>query len=450
MFFFSAINGTIEQKQKGGARMNQTIEEKVFKDPIHGYIRVTDLLIWELIKSPEFQRLRRIKQLGGTHIIYSTAEHSRFSHSLGVYHISRRMIDILKKEGAVLSDHERMLTLCAALLHDLGHGPYSHSFEIVLGIDHEDFTRRVILEETNVYKLLEEYKPGFAFEVSQVIEKTHPNRLIVSLISSEIDADRLDYLLRDSYFTGAPYGEIDLERILRTMRIENDRIVFKYSGMHAIEDYLFSRYQMYWQVYLHDLSLSFNFIIKSMLLRIKNLLSKNFDFKFDMALFRDLFLTENIDINTYLQMDDGVITTFAGFFVNSGDTVLSDLAQRFLNRGLFDEFEYIPSAASGKLIESLKLELKDSGLDTDFYFFTEHHSQSTYQFGLCAEESICLLMPGSDVREISDVSDIIKGIVNAPKQKDTLFLPLEMIKKLDGAMRIFGILEEIVGRNVDV
>ena len=242
--------------------MQQLTDEKVFKDPIHGFVRVTDMLIWQLIETPEFQRLRRIKQLGGTHIVYPTAEHSRFSHSLGVYFIARRMIDILSKQGTVFSETDRMLVLCAALLHDLGHGPFSHSFESVLGIDHEEFTRRILLEDTQINRLLESYASGFSKKVSDVIEKTYPDQLIVSLISSEIDADRLDYLLRDSYFTGTPYGEIDLERILRTMRVENGKVVFKYSGMHALEDYLFSRYQMYWQVYLHDCSLSFNSLIE--------------------------------------------------------------------------------------------------------------------------------------------------------------------------------------------
>jgi len=431
--------------------MQQLTDEKVFKDPIHSLVRVTDMLIWQLIETPEFQRLRRIKQLGGTHIVYPTAEHSRFSHSLGVYFIARRMIDILGKQGLNLGGSDRMLILCAALLHDLGHGPFSHSFESVLGINHEEFTHRILLEDTQVNQLLEEYEVGFAEKVSAVVKKTYSNRLIVSLISSEIDADRLDYLLRDSYFSGTPYGEIDLERILRTMRVENEIVVFKYSGMHALEDYLLSRYQMYWQVYLHDCSLSFNFLIESLLTRVRLLIQQKYEFKCDVWLFEAMFLNDDVDIEAYLRMDDGVITTYAGFFLAEEDEILSDLAHRFLNRGLFDEFEYVLNEETEILIDKLTRKMKLAGIDPDFYFFNDCHQQSTYDYyGKECDETIKLLMPDGEIREISAVSNIIQGIVNAPKQKNTLFLPLDAVTMGDRKAEIVEILEQLIGREVDV
>ena len=426
--------------------MQQLADEKVFKDPIHSFVLVTDMLIWQLIETPEFQRLRRIKQLGGTHIVYPTAEHSRFSHSLGVYFIARRMISILDKQGISFNESDRMLILCAALLHDLGHGPFSHSFESVLGIKHEEFTRRILLEGSQVNQLLEEYEAGFAQKVSDVIEKTYPNRLIVSLISSEIDADRLDYLLRDSYFSGTPYGEIDLERILRTMRVDDKKVVFKYSGMHALEDYLLSRYQMYWQVYLHDCSLSFNFLIESLLRRVRMLIQKKYKFRCDVWLFEAMFL-KRVDIEAYLRMDDGVITTFAGFFLAEEDEILRDLAQRFLNRGLFDEFEYVLNEETEILIGKMVREMGKAGIDTDYYFFNDRYQQSTYDYyGKESDETINLLMPDGAIREISAVSNIIQGIVNAPKQKNTLFLPLNVVKKSDNEVEIIKILEQLIGR----
>lgn len=425
--------------------MQQLTDEKVFKDPIHSFVRVTDMLIWQLIETPEFQRLRRIKQLGGTHIVYPTAEHSRFSHSLGVYFIARRMIDVLNKQGIKFNETDRMLIVCAALLHDLGHGPFSHSFESVLGIDHEDFTRRILLEDTGINRLLEKYEAGFAQKVSDVIEKKYPNQLIVSLISSEIDADRLDYLLRDSYFTGTPYGEIDLERILRTMRVENGKIAFKHSGMHAIEDYLFSRYQMYWQVYLHDCSLSFNFLIQSLLSRVRNLLLSGYEFKCDMRLFKEMFVSEEINIDAYLRFDDGVITTFAGFFLEEEDATLRDLANKLLNRGLFQEFDYEPGEDSELLYKTLAAALATGGIDPDSYLFNISYEQSTYDYyGLeCAR--IDLLMPDGTTREISTVSNIIQGIVNAPKKKSTLFLALDLVRISDNREEISEALEKLVG-----
>jgi len=431
--------------------MEQLTDEKVFKDPIHSFVRVTDMLIWQLIEAPEFQRLRRIRQLGGTHIVYPTAEHSRFSHSLGVYFIARRMIDVLNKQGTKFNESDRMLILCAALLHDLGHGPYSHSFESVLGIDHEVFTRRILLEDTRINQLLESYESGFSQKVSDVIEKTYPDRLIVSLISSELDADRLDYLLRDSYFTGTPYGEIDLERILRTMRVKNGKIVFKQSGMHALEDYLFSRYQMYWQVYLHDCSISFNFLIESLLRRVGKLIKKKeYHFKCDVSLFKSMF-DNHVDIAAYLRMDDGVITTFAGFFLAEDDVILRDLASRFLNRGLFDEFDYAPTSESSELYEKLARLMAESGDDPDAYLFHISYKQSTYDYyGLESDASIELLTTSGEVREISSVSNIIKGIVNSPKLKDTIFLPLDRIRVTEKKDAIVETLEKLIGRKIDV
>jgi len=436
--------------QTGGHNMQQLTDEKVFKDPIHSFVRVTDMLIWQLLETPEFQRLRRIKQLGGTHIVYPTAEHSRFSHSLGVYFIARRMIDVLNKQGTKFSETDRMLILCAALLHDLGHGPFSHSFESVLGVDHENFTRRILLENTQINRLLEGYASGFAQKVSDVIEKTYPDGLIVSLISSEIDADRLDYLLRDSYFTGTPYGEIDLERILRTMRVENGKVVFKYSGMHALEDYLFSRYQMYWQVYLHDCSLSFNFLIESLLARVRLLIQKKYKFKCDVWLFEAMF-SEHVDIRAYLRMDDGVITTYAGFFLEEEDVILRDLARRFLNRGLLDEFDYVPTEESEKLYGQLSRLMDISEISSEDYLFHVNYKQSTYDYyGLECDASIELLMPDGVIREISSVSNIIQGIMNAPKQKNALFLPLDAVRKSDRKEEIIEILEQLIGRKIDV
>ena len=431
--------------------MEQLSDEKVFKDPIHSFVRVTDMLIWQLIEAPEFQRLRRIKQLGGTHIVYPTAEHSRFSHSLGVYFIARRMIDVLNKQGTKFNESDRMLILCSALLHDVGHGPFSHSFESVLGTRHEDFTRRILLEDTRINQLLENYESGFAQKVSDVIEKTYPDRLIVSLISSEIDADRLDYLLRDSYFTGAPYGEIDLERILRTMRVQEGKVVFKQSGMHALEDYLFSRYQMYWQVYLHDCSLSFNFLIESLLSRVRGLIkNEDYQFKCDVSLFESMF-ADHVDISAYLRMDDGVITTFAGFFLAEEDMILRDLASRFLNRGLFDEFDYIPSSESAVLYEKLAKLMKESGDHPDAYLFHISYEQSTYDYyGLEGDVAIELLMTSGEIKEISSVSNIIQGIVNSPKLKNTIFLPMDRIRITKKRAEIVATIEKLIGRKIDV
>ena len=253
--------------------------EKVLRDPIHNYIYIQHRVILDLINTREFQRLRRIKQLGTTCFTFHGAEHSRFSHSVGVYEITRKICDLFqrnypsKKAGDGLwDDHERLVALCAALLHDVGHGAYSHTFEHIFKTDHEKMTQAIITSPTTeVNQVLRRVSPDFPEQVASVIAKTYPNPQVVQMISSQIDADRMDYLLRDSYFTGTNYGSFDLTRILRVMRPYKDGIAFNFNGMHAVEDYIVSRFQMYQQVYFHPVSRSMEVILGSLFVRAKDL-----------------------------------------------------------------------------------------------------------------------------------------------------------------------------------
>src|SRR5699024_10190019 len=196
-------------------------EEKVFKDPVHRYVRVKDQIIWDLIATPEFQRLRRIKQLGTTNLTFHGAEHSRFNHSLGVYEIVRRMIRNMEKVPS-WNKSERLVCLCAALLHDIGHGPFSHSFEEVFGFDHEAFTQDMILKEREANQIAQRLDHESTPRVARVIGNTYGDRRVVSVISSQSAPDRMDYSSRDAYYTGVSYGQFDMERILRVMRPTKD------------------------------------------------------------------------------------------------------------------------------------------------------------------------------------------------------------------------------------
>ena len=264
-------------------------EEKVFKDPVHRYIHVRDKVIWDVIGTREFQRLRRIRQLGTTYIVFHGAEHSRFQHSLGVYEIVRRIIDDGFSGRTEWNDEERLLTLCAALLHDLGHGPFSHAFEKVFTLDHEKFTQAILTGDTEVNEVLRRVSPDFPQQVADVIGKTYPDKLVVSLISSQIDADRMDYLQRDAYYTGVSYGHFDMERILRVMRPAEEQVVIKFSGMHAVEDYIMSRYQMYWQVYFHPVSRSAEVILMKILHRARHLHDSGYPFLHEPIHFESFF-----------------------------------------------------------------------------------------------------------------------------------------------------------------
>lgn len=205
------------------------MNEKVFRDPVHNYIHINQRVIYDLVNSREFQRLRRIKQVPTTAFTFHGAEHSRFSHCLGVYEIARRVTEIFdERYSDVWKSEESLLTMTAALLHDIGHGAYSHTFEKLFDTDHEAITQEIICNpDTEINQILIRVSPEFPEKVASVINHTYPNKQVVQLISSQIDCDRMDYLLRDSYFSAANYGQFDLMRILRVIRPVSDGIVFE-------------------------------------------------------------------------------------------------------------------------------------------------------------------------------------------------------------------------------
>jgi uncharacterized protein len=405
-------------------------EEKVFKDPVHHYIHVKDRLIWDLIGTKEFQRLRRIRQLGTTYLTFHGAEHSRFSHSLGVYEITRRIIE--EFEGNSDWDpSERLLCLCAALLHDVGHGPFSHSFEKVFHMDHESFTRAIILGDTEVHAVLKKVGPDFPEKVADVIAKTYENKLVVSLISSQIDADRMDYLLRDAYFTGVSYGHFDLERIWRVMRPREDQVVFKRSGMHAVEDYIMSRYQMYWQVYFHPVTRSAEVILSKILHRAKFLFNSGYSFKSAPELLKPLF-QEKMTLQDYFRMDEAVILYYFEVWQEEADEILADLCDRFINRRLFKYAEYVPT--NYEAYSQLKEAFKEAEIDPEYYLVIDSSSDLPYDFYRPGEEGerlpINLLMPDGSLRELSRESDVVEAISGKKRTDHKLYYPADLIQDM--------------------
>ncbi len=404
-------------------------EEKVFKDPVHRYVHVRDRVIWDLIGTKEFQRLRRIKQLGTTYLTFHGAEHSRFNHSLGVYEIIRRIVDDVFKGRADWNHDERLLSLCAALLHDLGHGPFSHSFEKVFGLDHEQFTQAIILGDTEVHAILQKVDADFPKKVAEVIAKTYKNKLVVSLISSQIDADRMDYLQRDAYFTGVSYGHFDMERILRVMRPKDDQVVIKKSGMHAVEDYIMSRYQMYWQVYFHPVTRSAEVILTKILHRAKALYEQYYSFKSHPVHFYSLFESK-ITLEDYLKLDEAVILYYFQMWQEEDDPILSDLCRRFVNRNLFKYVEFDPAKEYRKVAE-LALLFQKADIDPDYYLVVDSSSDLPYDFYRQGEEEerlpIGLLMKNGDIQELSRESEIVDAISGKRRTDHKLYFPAEFL-----------------------
>lgn len=407
----------------------QLLEEKVFKDPVHKYIYVQDELIWDLINTKEFQRLRRIRQMGTSFFTFHGAEHSRFSHSLGVYEITRKIISQFERNDYPdWPKHERLLCLCAALLHDIGHGPFSHSIEAAFDIDHEQWSCAIVLGDTEVNRILRSVDVDFPQRVADVINKTYHNNLIVSLITSQLDADRMDYLLRDAYFTGVNYGTFDLERILRVMRPYKGNIVIKDSGMHAVEDYLMSRYQMYWQVYFHPVTRSSEIILDKLFERVKALYEGGFSFRFLPDPLPQLF-DQSLTVCDYLAMDEAFIYTCMHQWSNDRDAVLADLCDRFINRRLFD-YVSIDALEEG-MLEHVRVELSRQGLDPAYYIQIDSRHDLPYDVYSPQDGQgklpIQLLNEQGETIEISTKSAIVRSISSHRVGPKYLYYPADLI-----------------------
>ncbi len=396
-------------------------ETKVMRDPIHEYIRIDLKVIWDCIACKEFQRLRRIRQLGGTSFVYHTADHSRFSHSLGVYEVARRMITENQDLKECINEYDKVVVLLAGLLHDVGHGPFSHAFEHVSKCSHEVFTERIILEDSEINTVLKKVNPNLPKDVAMVINHTHPNAILTQLISGQLDADRMDYLLRDTYFTGTSYGAFDLERVIRTIRVRDGRFAIKESGIHAVEDYIMARYHMYWQVYFHPVSRSYEAIFTNVFKRLKDLYSADSTKMNHYEMFIPFLKEEQPSISDHFILDE--TACYYGFHTMKfdKDKILSDLAQRVINRNLF-EYEDIESE---KMVEEKKKQLKVAGYDANYYFYRDHASQRPYQPYVEEESSlIWVLKKDGTIKELSECSVIVEAIVSGRNKKDEkMFYP---------------------------
>ncbi|MGG6312040.1 HD domain-containing protein [Paenibacillus macerans] len=414
----------------------QLREEKVFKDPVHNYIHVQDEVIWSLINTPEFQRLRRIRQLGTSYLTFHGAEHSRFSHSLGVYEITRRIISQFERSGyADWPSGEKMVALCAALLHDLGHGPFSHSIEQAFQMHHEDWTCKILLGDTEAGAVLQSISPDFPEKVAAVIRKDYDNPIVVNLVSSPLDADRMDYLLRDAYFTGVNYGTIDMDRILRMLRPFQGRVVVKESGMHAVEDYLMSRYQMYWQVYFHPVTRSSEIILRQILRRAKELYRNGHAFAFLPHPLPGLFQGD-IGVSDYLQLDEALMQTAFMQWKNERDALLSDLCTRFLDRKLYKYVEL--ETKDLEMLGEIRHALERVNLNPDYDMEIDFPTDLPYDVfrpdeGV-REKQILLLDRQERLREISEVSDIVRSISGLQRGKYHLYYPDDKLSAVMGRL----------------
>lgn len=411
------------------------MNEKVFRDPVHNYIHVNHQLIYDLINTKEFQRLRRIKQVPTTAFTFHGAEHSRFSHCLGVYEIARRVTEIFEKNYPTIWDKkESLITMVAALLHDIGHGAYSHTFETLFQTDHEAFTQEIITNtETEINALLTRYAPDFPDKVASVINHTYPNKQVVQLISSQIDCDRMDYLLRDSYFSAASYGQFDLMRILRVIRPIENGIVFDQSGMHAVEDYIVSRFQMYMQVYFHPASRGVELILQNLLKRAKTCYATSQGYFKKTAPGLIPFFEQTAELSDYLALDDGVLNSYFQQWMTSEDAILSDLASRFINRKILKSVTF--DSDSKEQLNQLRKLVESVGFDPDYY--TGIHVNFDLPYDIYRPElenprtQIEIIQKDGSRAELSQLSPLVQAITGTSYGDRRFYFPKEMLEPDD-------------------
>lgn len=397
-------------------------ERKVIRDPIHGYINIEYKVIWEAIDTKEFQRLRRIRQLGGDFQVYPSTEHSRFTHSLGVYEIVRRMVNEIKSLQSEISEQDKISVMLAALLHDIGHGPFSHAFEQVTKHSHEEYTAKIILGNTEINKILNKVSQDLAHNVVAIIQHRHENDLLNQIVSAQLDADRMDYLLRDSYFSATSYGQFDLERILRTLRVREHSngkkyIVTKESGIHSVEDYIMARYQMYWQVYFHPVARSYEAIFVQLFTRLKDI------YIIDKSYFSDLnfiipFLEKNeVTEEEYYKLDECTIFYYCNLIIEKKDKIASDLARRLLNRDLFEYVDY-----SENNLSKIKKMLVEKGYSEKYYLKIENIETSPYS--PYQGQKILIAKNNNEIVELEKASTIVESITKGEiKKEGTIFYP---------------------------
>jgi len=382
-------------------------KKKIINDPVYGFISIPTELVFDLIEHPYFQRLRYIKQLGMTHLVYPGALHTRFHHALGAMHLMRMSVETLRSKGHEITPGEIEALTIAILLHDIGHGPFSHALEhtIVKGVSHEDIS--IMLMD----KLNDEFGGKLTNAIS-VFRNTYPKRFLHELVSSQLDMDRLDYLNRDSFFTGVSEGVVSYDRIIKMLNVKDDHIVIEEKGIYSVEKFLIARRLMYWQVYLHKTVIAAEQLLVKILERARSLVlngetlfaTPGLAHFLHRTLRREEFIKDgHLEIFTHL--DDTDILSAVKVWASSTDFVLARLCNNFINRKLF-HVDISNEPAHPALVEKLgKLAMQKYGIKEDeitYFVFTDTIKNNAYRVD---DDSIGILMKDGSVKDIASASD---------------------------------------------
>ena len=392
----------------------RTNKQKIINDPVYGFISIPGDFIFDLIEHSWFQRLRNIKQLGLTSFVYPGANHSRFQHCLGALHLMDMAIKTLKSKGVDITPEEEEAVFCAIVLHDLGHGPFSHALEnsIITGINHEDLSLLLIK------KLNEEFGGRLSLAI-EIFKGTYPRKFLHDLISGQMDMDRLDYLRRDCFFTGVIEGSVGSDRIIRMLNVADDTLVIEEKGIYSLEKFLIARRLMYWQVYMHKTVIASESLLVRVLKRSKELAGGGTDLYTTPALRFFLYnrigpddllkegkFTPGIIAANFTRLDDTDILVSAKYWADHSDKALSDLSARLMKRDLF-AIELQNEPFSEDKVSKIKTLSQDilgiSQKMTDYYVFTNSISNLAYAPDV---SEVKILLKSGKTADISSVSDM--------------------------------------------
>jgi HD superfamily phosphohydrolase len=412
-------------------------KKKIINDPVYGFITIPSDLVYDLIEHRYFQRLRYINQVSMTHLVYPGALHTRFHHALGAMHLMTLAIETLRSKNVEFSKEEEEAAIIAILLHDIGHGPFSHSLEhtLVEGVSHEHISH-LIMNELN-----HEFSGKLTLAI-EIFKDEHPKHFLHQLVSSQLDTDRMDYLNRDSFYTGVSEGVISFDRIIKMLNVANNQLVVEQKGIYSIEKFLIARRLMYWQVYLHKTVISAEEMLIKTLKRAKQLSLQGIDLFASPALSH--FLKNSIDQESFekvpehlfyfSQLDDTDILASLKVWMHHEDKILSMLCKGIMSRSL-NRVEMSNEAPQESYISDLKeaamRTYNISEEETDYIIYSKTISNSAYQVG---DGNIQILMKDGSIQDITLASDLSNLEVLSKKvQKHIVSYPKELydIKRIN-------------------
>ncbi|MBE6283352.1 MAG: HD domain-containing protein [Mediterranea massiliensis] len=393
---------------------------KIINDPVFGFINIPKGLLYDIVRHPILQRLNRIKQVGLSSVVYPGAQHTRFQHSLGAFYLMSEAIQHLQAKGNFIFDSEAEAVKAAILMHDIGHGPFSHVLEdtIVQGISHEEIS----------LMLMESINREFAGQLTlaiQIFKDEYPKRFLHQLVSGQLDMDRLDYLSRDSFYSGVSEGNIGAARIIKMLDVKNDQLVVESKGIYSIENFLVARRLMYWQVYLHKTSVAYEKMLVSTLLRAKELANMGVELFASPALKfflyndinRERFKNDPECLEKFLLLDDNDIWTALKVWCNHNDIILSTLSQGMVNREVFKvEVSAQPPTEEqiDTISERIANQLHISKKDSHYFISTTSIEKNMYN---PADDSIDILYNDGSTTNIAEASDMLNISVLSKKVK---------------------------------